>query len=69
LELLINIKHYKTLARQQGFDIAVSGWQYGIGSSVGMNTPPAGAQIVRKFGRSHKNSDDRTQIAGNCTGI
>jgi hypothetical protein len=29
LELLINIKHCQTLARQQGFDITVSGWQYG----------------------------------------
>lgn len=29
LELLIKIKHCQTLARQQGFDITVSGWQYG----------------------------------------
>ncbi|NJR25962.1 MAG: transposase [Richelia sp. CSU_2_1] len=29
LELLINIKHRQTLVRQQGFDITVSGWQYG----------------------------------------
>jgi hypothetical protein len=29
LGLLINLARTKKLARQQGFDITVSGWQYG----------------------------------------